>query len=1817
VNRWLTKNRKILAVILTIILLSVIFAPIITSENNNSPLDEDITIINVYSYPTVGGEWTVMFTTVGRGNLTITVVNDTSWTNNDSGGYDLQFLEIKSGNETLNYSWIDGSVVVENYSSNETGYETSQVLTSGRHTLRFQFGDDVEYAYNDAFAWWNTSWSYRKLIAINSSQILSDLTNFPVLVYESSDPDLADDSKCQNDGDDITFILYSDNTTQLNHEIELFNGTTGELVAWVNVTSLSSSVDTMIWMYYGNSTCSSQENPTGAWDNNYLGVWHLNETGTGDRSDSTSNNNNGTTSGYEGDEATTGKIGGADDFDGTDDHINSTNNIGISGNSVRTITFWANPDDTTRSGMVGWGDDGNSQHYEAAIRNNNYFLWGWGGGNDWDTGVVPQTGVWSHHAITHDGTTSRWYVNGTELGAGFTDPRSTTDTPLNIAYENDVGAESFFEGFIDEVRISNIVRNNSWINTSYNTMNNTDTFLSIGSEQNVTNTSIDTISPYTITYSPYTITATAASGLNNVTLYYRFSTDNASWGSNVSWNNASGNPDTESPWQWNFNFSNGTGYYEFYSIGKLSGLPDESAPGSADAICFFNESLNTPPAIALINPSPNGTTGVSLQPMCQIWANDSDGDTLNVYWYENTTLSWVLKNTSVVSANSTVSYTFTEFSDYSTTYWWKVAVNDSMDNTSAVYYFTTESIDTSVDTISPYLITSSPFNINATGNSDLDNVTLYYRWSDDNSSWGTGSIAYINYSEASDTDNPTAVISKPAGTEDDDLMFAILISATAGDGDGSTMSSVPSGWTEEHNYTNPAPSGQHIYIYWKIASSEGASYTWTWTDAGCSWVGQIMTFRGVDTSDPIHVEGTVNQESSASPMMPSVTTTVDNCMILIYGMCDDDDADADGSGTPAVANWIGTTEDTGDFGLGLSTGYFVQASLGATGNQDWTFDASEENSGQQYAFKPAINGVNWTIWNNNSNPDADYADGGWNWSFNFPNSTGYYEFYSIGNKSGSPNETAPGSADAICYYNTSLNNAPTIALINPSPNGTTDVSLQPMCQIWANDSDLDTLNVYWYENSTGPYTLRNTNSSITANSIVNYTFTEFNNYSTTYWWKVAVNDSTDNTTAIYYFTTRPSNYAPTIEAVSPANESTGISLQPVCQIWANDTEGDTIDIYWYENSTNGFVLRNTNLSTNPNQTFSHTFTEFDKYAKTYYWKVAVNDSNSNTTAIYHFTTEPIDTSVDPISPYTVIVSPLSLTASGPSDLDNVTLYYRYSDDNASWGTEDVSIFDGFESGSMNASLWDTYGSGTDPRIQFDYGTAHSGSYSCAMDTSSGGSNALNELYTVYDFTGASNINIDFWERDFGDEPNNPPGESWVGHGNYDAAAFTNDGTTWYKIFDDDELDNTGFEHFTYNISNDPDFDSDVNSSFAIKFQQYDNWPLTNDGRAWDDIYINFTGIDDDSTDWIVWANSSNPDDTYPWNWSFNFPNITGYYEFYSLGNKSGSPNETAPASADAICYFSAPTTPVINSYDLRNSTGSKLNNVTGSLDVNTEYYFTVNVTDSDGWVSIDYINITTWYDNGSDSTTYNQTGNKGGNLNMKLQYENTTATGNNGTWRMLWPDDETQLVLGNCTETVIDSNTRIINISFKPLSQVRWAGGDGAWDTTQNTTNDPYSWNFNITVTDATDLHTWKKDEYGVYKFTSILPDSDWVDVVALPGFSDDSSVVTITYSSNYDFNMSIYFEENLTHATMPTYFIPIAYNVTIKADADPNDDITSDRNFIGIGEVYAVDIFNSSGLFQADGVSQTVDVQFNVYVPFGTMGGKYTARVATKIAHD
>lgn len=105
-----------------------------------------ISIINVQSYPVVGGLWRVMFNTTGTQDLEITAINGTEW------GVDLELQGIKCGGTSRNYTFNGTTYVLENYSCDALGEASSMVLTQGKHVLRFDFGGESAFAFNDAFS---------------------------------------------------------------------------------------------------------------------------------------------------------------------------------------------------------------------------------------------------------------------------------------------------------------------------------------------------------------------------------------------------------------------------------------------------------------------------------------------------------------------------------------------------------------------------------------------------------------------------------------------------------------------------------------------------------------------------------------------------------------------------------------------------------------------------------------------------------------------------------------------------------------------------------------------------------------------------------------------------------------------------------------------------------------------------------------------------------------------------------------------------------------------------------------------------------------------------------------------------------------------------------------------------------------------------------------------------------------------------------------------------------------------------------------------------------------------------------------------------------------------------------------------------------------------------------------------------------------------------------------------------------------------------------------------------------------------------------
>ena len=138
-------------------------------------------------------------------------------------------------------------------------------------------------------------WDYYRAIEIDHNKVSgsADLDSFPVLINHTADWLKYENTLGhvrQENGYDIVFT-NADNSSLFDYEIEKYDGTTGTLVAWMRIPKLSPSTNTTIRLWYGNSQASDWSNPTGVWDTNYKGMWHLLGNTTTVLPDATSNLN--------------------------------------------------------------------------------------------------------------------------------------------------------------------------------------------------------------------------------------------------------------------------------------------------------------------------------------------------------------------------------------------------------------------------------------------------------------------------------------------------------------------------------------------------------------------------------------------------------------------------------------------------------------------------------------------------------------------------------------------------------------------------------------------------------------------------------------------------------------------------------------------------------------------------------------------------------------------------------------------------------------------------------------------------------------------------------------------------------------------------------------------------------------------------------------------------------------------------------------------------------------------------------------------------------------------------------------------------------------------------------------------------------------------------------------------------------------------------------------------------------------------------------------------------------------------------------------
>ncbi len=323
---------------------------------------------------------------------------------------------------------------------------------------------------------WPNGYAYRATFVVNHLKVPSNQTAATVSIfgtYSNLIGKITDASTCND------FILTDSASTLLPFEKAGCDPASG-IISYFTKMDLSSTVDVTFYAYYGKSGDTDHQDVTTTWSNGYVYVAHLSNGVTLSLADSSASaatftNTNTVT-------ATSAQIDGGAATNGSSNYLQYTGTIS-DGTASSTIEAWAYAGSTSagvhnifaRGVTIGSGVT-----YGQQLRRNGsaWEFYTHIGGGGADCGAVYAAGVtattWTYVVGVHDITVPGVVVftNGVQrtsqacAGSGLQDRAGT-----NYAWGADIvdgAATSYWNGSLDELRISTVARTANWLATQYN-----------------------------------------------------------------------------------------------------------------------------------------------------------------------------------------------------------------------------------------------------------------------------------------------------------------------------------------------------------------------------------------------------------------------------------------------------------------------------------------------------------------------------------------------------------------------------------------------------------------------------------------------------------------------------------------------------------------------------------------------------------------------------------------------------------------------------------------------------------------------------------------------------------------------------------------------------------------------------------------------------------------------------------------------------------------------------------------------------------------------------------------------------------------------------------------------------------------------------------------------------------------------------------------------------------------------------------------------------------------------------------------------------
>ncbi|MBD3420056.1 MAG: DUF2341 domain-containing protein [Chitinivibrionales bacterium] len=331
-------------------------------------------------------------------------------------------------------------------------------------------------------------WQYSQKLRLNTSStganVTSNVSNFAVLVPLTSDQ--ADVfSQANPNGEDIRF---SDaDGSPLAYEIETWDQSANTATLWVFVPLVDgNSIDDHIFMHWGKSSAVNESNSAAIFQagNGFLGTWHLNETPSeskDDIKDRTANSIHGTSkNGMSSAQVIAGRIGTGLDFE-----RNSRHYISFAAQDDQDDAF--NGKFSTYITISAWVQVESNNIWDPIFMN---------GYRDWrlltysntgrvhfglsptsGEGPLPGTlnssssindGNWHFVAGVYDGSKMYIYIDGQLDAQKNASGNIHNDGEVEVRIgSNSQRTDRWWDGGIDEVRLSNVARGPDWIKLCY------------------------------------------------------------------------------------------------------------------------------------------------------------------------------------------------------------------------------------------------------------------------------------------------------------------------------------------------------------------------------------------------------------------------------------------------------------------------------------------------------------------------------------------------------------------------------------------------------------------------------------------------------------------------------------------------------------------------------------------------------------------------------------------------------------------------------------------------------------------------------------------------------------------------------------------------------------------------------------------------------------------------------------------------------------------------------------------------------------------------------------------------------------------------------------------------------------------------------------------------------------------------------------------------------------------------------------------------------------------------------------------------------